>query len=231
MTIIKKVNGVNTQVESKIKNEKLAKYVDSLRFGLYVCTHPLDGFWDLIREKRGTIAAANTFLFLVLAVNLMKLQYTNFLFLAIDWEKINIFVELAKVLFPGFLAVVSNWGLTTLFDGKGRMVDIYMGLCYSAVPYILIQIPMIILSNVFTRDEGAFYYYFDTFSLLWCAGLVLCAVMMIHHYTLTQSILAIAATGVGMLIMIFVFVLFFSLVTDSFSYFVSIYRELMFRFY
>ena len=44
----------------------LSRYGQSLRFALHVITHPFDGFWDLIHEKRGTMAAAHTFLFLFL---------------------------------------------------------------------------------------------------------------------------------------------------------------------
>ena len=40
----------------------LSRYGQSLRYALHVITHPFDGFWDLIHEKKGSIAAANTFL-------------------------------------------------------------------------------------------------------------------------------------------------------------------------
>ena len=33
------------------------RYFKSLKFALYCMTHPLDGFWDLTHEKRGTYAA------------------------------------------------------------------------------------------------------------------------------------------------------------------------------
>ncbi len=212
-------------------NPGFKHYIQSLKFGLYVITHPLDGFWDLNREKRGSLAAANTFVFLVLLVNLLKLQHTSFLFLRVRWNDINIYIELAGVLLPLALAVVANVGLTTLFDGKGTMKDIYMGAAYSMVPYILFQFPMIVISNVFTADEGAFYHYFDTFAILWCSVLVISAVMMLHDYSLSKALLAIAATVVGMMVILFIMILFFSLVSDSFAYFYSLYSELMFRFY
>ena len=35
------------------------RYIDSMKYALHVITHPFDGFWDLIHEKRGTMAAAD----------------------------------------------------------------------------------------------------------------------------------------------------------------------------
>ncbi|MDE7223098.1 MAG: YIP1 family protein, partial [Acetatifactor sp.] len=108
------------------KKETYVHYFATLRFALYCITHPLDGFWDLTHEKRGSIAAANTILILTLLIRVMKLRYTSFVFLRVYWEGINIFLYLASVLFPLGLFVVGNWALTTLFDGKGKLHQVYM---------------------------------------------------------------------------------------------------------
>ena len=34
------------------KKETYTHYLETLRYALYVITHPLDGFWDLTHEKR-----------------------------------------------------------------------------------------------------------------------------------------------------------------------------------
>ena len=49
----------------------LSRYGQSLKYALYVITHPFDGFWDLIHEKKGSIAAANTFLALFLIIRVL----------------------------------------------------------------------------------------------------------------------------------------------------------------
>ena len=67
------------QSRSRSGHPRLEKYWDSLKFALYCMTHPLDGFWDLTHEKRGTMAAANTILILSLLVRILKLRYTSFI--------------------------------------------------------------------------------------------------------------------------------------------------------
>ena len=105
---------------ASLKNkEKYSRYFGSLKYALYVITHPLDGFWDLTHEKRGSIAAANTIVILTVLARIMSLQFTSFLFMQVYWEDVNIFLYIASILFPLALFCVGNWGLTTLFDGKG----------------------------------------------------------------------------------------------------------------
>ena len=128
----------------------LSRYMQSIRYSLYVITHPFDGFWDLIHEKRGSIAAANTFLILFLIIRVLKLIATNFQFISAPVQHINVFEEMGSLLLPFIVLCVANWAMTTLFDGKGRFKDIYMGMCYALVPYIIIQLPMILVSNRLT---------------------------------------------------------------------------------
>lgn len=215
---------------AKLKNkEKWNKYFDSLKFALYCITHPLDGFWDLTHEKRGTYAAANTILIITLLVRVFKLQFTSFIFIRVYWEELNIFLYLASVLFPLALFVVGNWALTTLFDGKGRLGQVYMATCYALTPYPLIQIPLIIFSNGVTVDEAEFYTVVSGISLVWAALLIIAAMGQIHEYSMAKNILFMVASLFAMMVMIFILLLFFSMITQGVAYFISLGRELLFR--
>lgn len=211
------------------RKEKLATYKKSLRFSLYCVTHPFDGFWDLTHEKRGTIAAANTILILTLLARILKLQFTSFIFLKVYWPEINIFLYMASILFPLALWCVCNWGLTTLFDGKGRLSQVYMATCYAMTPYPLIQFPLIVFSHFVTVDEAEFYTVLSALSLVWAALLILAAMSQIHEYKMSKTIAATIATGFGMLVMIFILLLFFSMISEGVAYFISIGREILFR--
>ena len=68
------------------KKETYSHYLATLKFSLYCITHPLDGFWDLSHEKRGSLAAANTILLLFLVCMIMKLPFTGFIFLLVYLE-------------------------------------------------------------------------------------------------------------------------------------------------
>ena len=211
--------------------ESWSAYLGSLRYALHCCVRPFDGFWDLTHEKRGSVGAANTIVSLVLLTNLLKLGFTSFIFQPVNWNEVNLLLEIMTFLLPFVVYCVANWCLTTLFEGKGTLKDIYMGTAYAMTPYVLIQLPLIVLSNVVTEEEGAFYTYFGYFSMVWCGLLIMASVMMIHDFLLGKAFASLVFTGVGMLVIVFLLVLFFSLISDGFSYFYSIYKEIIYRFY
>lgn len=216
-------------IASLLKKANYKHFIDTLKYSLYVITHPLDGFWDLTHEKRGSLAAANTILALTLLVRIMKLQFTGFIFLKVYWEGINIFLYLASVLFPLALWCLGNWGLTTLFDGKGKLKQIYMATAYAMTPYPLIQFPLIIFSNLMTVDEKEFYMVAGVFSIIWVGVLIICAMMQIHEYTLSKTILFTIGSIFAMLVIVFILLLFLSMISQGIAYFISLGREIMFR--
>ncbi|MBR5646670.1 MAG: YIP1 family protein [Treponema sp.] len=211
------------------QKETWARYLSTLKYALYVIFHPADGYWDLIHANRGSYAAANTILILTLITRIWRLQFSSFLVVLVNWDRTNIFIQIAAVLLPMLVFCLCNWGVTTLFDGKGRLGQIYMGTCYAFTPYVLIQIPLIIISHFLTTDELAFYNTFSIISLLWCLMLIFMAMMMINQYSFGKTILFTIFTLFGMAVFIFIMLLFFSVISQGVAYFVSLAREIMFR--
>ena len=221
--------GNQASVRAEQRSAGWARYTDSLRYGLHVITHPFDGFWDLIHEKRGTLAAAHTFLLLFLVTRVLKLMLTSFQFISVPIQYINVFEQMASLAFPFIILCLANWAMTTLFDGKGRFRDIYMAMCYALVPYVLIQLPLILVSNILTFEEGSFYHVLMSFSIIWCVFLAFTGLMEVHDYGPGKTVIFLLVTVVGALVIIFLLLTFFSLLSDAVAYFVSMYREIVFR--
>ena len=205
------------------------RFFDTLKYALYVMVHPADGFWDLIHAKRGSYSAANFIVFLTLLTQIWRLRFTSFVVMNVNWENVNVFEEFATILLPLAIFCICNWALTTLFDGKGHLGDIYMGSAYALAPYPLIQIPIIIISNFVTKDEVAFYTIFNNISIVWCGILIFMAMMMIHQYGFFKTLMFTIFTIFGMLVFIFIVLLFFSMISQGVAYFVSLGREVIFR--
>jgi len=201
----------------------------TLKYSLYVITHPLDGFWDLTHEKRGSIAAANVIVAAAVIVEVLRLTLTSFQFVKINMEFFNAIIVVMRVILPVFLWTLANWSLTTLMDGKGKMGDIYMAVAYALTPLVIINAIMIVLSQVITFDEGAVYWVLAGLSVLWTGILLIAGMMMIHDYSLIKTFLSSLLTVVGMGVIVFIFVVFFSLISDAINYFVSLYKEIIFR--
>lgn len=214
-----------------LNKQKLQHFGETLKFSLYVITHPFDGFWDLTHEKRGSIGAANVIVFCLMLVNILRITTTNFQFMTANMEYFNALYTALSVLLPILLWCVANWSLTTLLDGKGKLKEIYMATAYAFTPSVIMNAGLILLSQIITYEEGVIYYYLEGFASIWSYFLVLAAMSMIHSYTFSKAVVSSILTIVGMGVIVFIFVMFFSLISDGVAYFVSIYKEIKFRMY
>lgn len=225
------IESTNKSAAASKRRAGWQRYVASVKYLFYVLFHPFDGFWDLVHEKRGSLAAAHTFVFLFLLTRVVKLLFTNFQFITAPLQYINIFEQCGSLLLPFLILCIANWGMTTLFDGKGRFQDIYMAMAYALMPYVLIQLPLVLLSNMITYEEAAFYTVLMSVSILWCLLLVFVGLMEVHDYGPGKTLIFLFVTVLGALIIIFLLLVFFSLLSDAIGYFVSMYREISFRLY
>ena len=78
-------------------------------------------------------------------------------------------------------------------------------------------------------EERAFLMVIQAVGLLWSAWLLLSALKVIHDYSLTKTVMSLLLTVFGMLFVVFLAVLFFSLLQQVWSLVRSIYNELLYR--
>jgi hypothetical protein len=213
----------------KITNPWLIRLGKTLRFAFYIPTHPFDGFWDLTHEHRGSIAAANIIVIVCLIEEVLRETLTNFQFLDINMQNFNAILVIARVLLPLGLWAVANWSMTTLMDGKGKLPEIYMATSYALVPYIIIHFITLILCKFITAEEGSFYNLLNVVAIIWSALLILAAMMQIHAYSPAKTILSSLLTIVAIGVIVFIFLMFFTLISDAIAYFISLYKEVVFR--
>ncbi len=204
-------------------------YVETIKYGFYVITHPLDGFWGIRRENKGSLAAAFTFVVLTILTLTIEKQNTGFLFNMNRLSELNVLVDIFTVLLVYVLWCVANWCTTSLMEGKGRMKDILIAIGYALLPIILIRLPMVVMSHMITADEGTFYYVLGTISYLWTGLLIFTGTMTIHQYSISKTIVTIAITVVAMGILMFIGLLFFNVIQQMLTFVMTIYRELRFR--
>ena len=98
------------------------------------------------------------------------------------------------------------------------------------------MIPMIVCMNLGTvvsqfvaQNEEAFYFMIIGIGIAYGLFMMLIGIMEIHNYTLGKTLVTIFLTFIAMFIIIFVTLLFVDLINQVYSFFYSIYQELIFR--
>ena len=187
-------------------------WTETVKFPAYIITHPLKGFEEFKREKRGKIWVAIFFIALLIFLNIIQYRYTGYIIFQKDITALHTGREIILVLGVVVILVISNWSVTTLFDGKGKMIEIFMMLGYCLFPIIVSKIFGLIFSNFVTGYMGLF-------------GLI-----SIHEYGLVKCLLSILGTVLAALVICFVGILVFDLFQKMTGFIYTIYQEISLRY-
>lgn len=196
------------RIKATLPEIKERTYLGSVLYAKCMIYHPLAGTWDLIRERQGTLAAANTILGLATLVMALEAYATGFIFQSAAVTDVNPIVVLIKLAGPVLLYTVCNWCVSSLMDGEATFKQIYISTCYSLTPFIVLFPPAILLSNVMIADEGAFYSTLLIIAYVWVLLLIVCANKQIHDYSMSKSLAVLLITALVMAIVVFLALLF-----------------------
>ncbi|WP_419872482.1 Yip1 family protein [Candidatus Pristimantibacillus sp. PTI5] len=205
------------------------QFLKDAKYTLHVAFHPFDGFWDLKYENKGKLRIALAILFGVTVMMILKRQYAGYVVNFNYPLDLNSIDELKYIVLPFLLWCVANWSLTTLMDGEGKFKEIVIATGYAMLPLILIYLPNILLSNVITLREASFYFLLESAATLWFVWLLFIGTMTVHQYTVMKTIMTMLLTVVVMGVIIFLGLLFFSLIQQIVSFVYTIYQELSLR--
>ena len=224
---LKKVKAYNLSVAQGYSDKRSFK--EEFLYVFYVIFHPFDGFWELKRSKHGSVRAASVILGITIAAILLRQLATGYICTGKTTNDTNIFISIAVILAVVAVWCISNRCLTSLMYGEGNFKDIYVASCYALMPLPIFMIPATIISNFVTQEEIMFVSFINAIGFLWVALLLFVAVLSTHGYQLGSNVITVILTLVGMIVIVFLMLLFVNLIGQMWSMIKNIYNEVVFR--
>ena len=200
-----------------------------MKQALHILRHPVYGVWDMKREKTGRYRDGFILILLTIAAVIFNRQMRAFVFNPYYNVPLNIIKEIALVVIPVMLFSLANWSVTTLAEGKGGFKDIFLVTCYSLMPLIIFQTVTPIISHLMTLNELAYLQMIDAVGYGWMLLMLVLGIQEIHEYSMGKMIKTTILTIIGAAIIVFIALLFFSLLQELGSFIYSVYREFSLR--
>lgn len=195
----------------------------------HAVTHPVEGFEDMRWKKAGSLKIAMLIVVLLFFGEIAYGRLYGFQFYISYDKTFNIIPYIVRsfVLFGAW--AVGNWSVCTLLDGEGTLRNISIYSAYALIPYVAQLYLNVILSHFLIRDEYVFMQVIKFIGVGWTVMLLFSAVKSVHQYSFKKTVLAIGFTLSAMFIMLFLLVLFMSLIQQIYIFISTIYTELSYR--
>lgn len=208
---------------------RLDNTLRSLKFSFRVIFHPFDGFWDLKHEKRGSIEAALAILLMLVLTYILRTKLSGFIVSGYKIDSVNIIFQITSIIAPFIIWSLANWSITTLMDGKGTLIDIIITTSYALVPLVILNVPILIISNIVTTEEIAIYTLLNSVAFLWSGFLLFFGIMTVHQFSVKKTIITIILAIIGMIVIVSIALIFFALIQQMIAFFTIVYKEIFVR--
>lgn len=199
------------------------------QYPLFILLHPFDGFSELKYNKKGSMGLGVFLVILWYIGEVFSQSTTDFAFNISRPDRLDLRLIALLTIALFLIIVISNWCFSTFMDGKGTLSEIFIAGAYCLIPLIVSTFLCTMLSHALVADEKAFLTGIQIIGVLWTVFLVVAAVQEIHDFNFFKAIAMLFLTALGMIVMLFLGFLVYSLAQQVIMFVVNITYELIYR--
>ncbi len=191
--------------------------------------HPFEGFTKIRYEGEGSVVLATVVLALFYISSFIQKMYGGFMYQIFDKTSFNSFIVLLGTVGLVLLWVICNWGMATLFEGKGTVKHIYICTCYSLVPITFYNFIYTALSNFVVPDEKLIITVIYAVCFALTAIMFCVSTMTVHEFGFGKFVGITLISVIAMLVVVFIIFMIGILVQQFGTFFITIYKEVKYR--
>ncbi len=211
-----------SKANSRISNSKVKVCLDFL-------FHPIDSLNEIRYKNNGSILISSILLFLFFLSQIFSTIYGGFVFSSVNLSTFNAILTLLGTIGVILLWVVSSWLVCILFDGKGRLKEIYCSTCLCLIPLIFYNISYLFFSNVLVPTTNSGFELFKNICYIITAIFIVLSVMVIEDFTFFKALGLSLVVIIAMAIVAFVLFIMLTLWQDLISFVTQIVNEATMR--
>ncbi len=206
------------------------RWISDVLFIGHFIKHPLDGYYRIKQNERGSLGVALGIFGWVILARLLSLMLTGFIFnpyASIYEIRIENEITLSVGLIVLFIA--ANYLIASISEGEGRLRQVIIGTAYSLMPLALLILPITLISNGLTLNEQFIYELFNQIMWGWTVLLLFIMIKEIHNFTFTENVRVTLLTIFTMILMVLVMYILYFLFNQLYEFVYSIWQEVRVR--
>ncbi|MBC2104985.1 YIP1 family protein [Listeria booriae] len=208
---------------------KQVKLIRELGLLFKVFRHPIDTFYEIKCMGQASVVSASIWYGVLIAEFILFQYQVGFIFNSELVERVSIFLLVILLMAVLALFVVMNYLISTINEGEGSFRNVYIATIYALAPFIVLIVPIILVSNVLTINEGFIYSFSLGIAIWWSVIYLIIMVREIHNFTFWETAKNILLTVFASLITVAVGYILFLLFNQLYEFVYSILQEVLAR--
>ena len=202
-----------------------------IMYSFYTLLHPIDTL-EGIRYNRKRINMAIPFILFIVAyiVRMAYLYIVHFPLASIELRDVNPVFEAVKLWIVPVTWIPASFMATSISGGESKIPEITFTSALSLVPFIVINTPLMFLSNIMSKSQQSWYGVFTALAYIGLFLILFMTMKILNNYSMGKTIGMMFITGVMMLIIWLVVLLCYILTGRMIQFVISLIEEFSLNF-
>lgn len=201
------------------------KFVSDMRYMMMFPKNPADCFDNVRRHKKGTVVTATLFYLIFFLIYMITKYSSGFLFKTVRDGEYEVMMDLTLVFGGIALFLIACNLICNIRDGEGTFKQMYVGLSYAFMPYIVLKPISYLLTFVLTNNEAFLVSMIDLVGIAGCVVLIFMMVKTIQDFTFGQTTVNLLLTLFTMLMIAIAMVVCAAMITQLADFVVAVWKE------
>jgi len=176
-----------------------------LLFSSNVMRRPVDTLEAIsINKDRINMYVPVILFLLAFVVRLMYLQIVHFPLAPISAASVNIGFEAVRLWLIPLTWIIASFAVTSIANGESKVKEIFFATALALVPFIVINFPMMFISNILSDAQRDWYGIFSSLSTAWMGFIMFMGLKVLNDYSWKQAIKLALVTVFVMLVVLLV---------------------------
>lgn len=204
------------------------KKVNGFMNSVSIITNPFDGFVILKRNRYlGGLDFITPIVLIILTIisKIFSIYFTHYPLAKVNPAQANLLVELAALLIPFFTIACCCYLITSIVKGESTFAEQIYSAAYCLIPYIILTIPITLLSNIMGISDLSIYQTLNTMVWIWVVIIALINISVMNNYAFLETIKVAFLTLFAAVFIWSIIGLMYILGTQMIGFVMELYRE------
>lgn len=160
----------------------------ALKLAAVTLFHPLVAFRFMKHDRtKFNYAPILVIMLLMIFTKIFSIFVTHYPLATVNTRNANVVLECAVMIVPILSWVIASYAMTTILSGEVLFRECLMACSYSLLPYIILQIPLTIATNVMDIGQQGMYNTITNFALLFVLLLLFLNLKEMNNYSIKKT--------------------------------------------
>ncbi len=229
LLILKKKTNVLAGVGTRIKRVTDAPTIKRLLFIFEIPKNPMDAYYGIKRENKVSVLSSTILYAIFVIIYLADKYLRGYIFSTVTIGQYSVFKDAILIIGILVLLILCHYLICSITEGEASLKNVYCGIIYSLMPYILLRPIITVLTHVLTDSEVFIINFINVVIYACSIALLIVMVNELNNYKAKETVKCIFWTLFAFFVAIVVLFILYVMSKQTAEFVSQIWSEVIYR--